>query len=66
MAQQLRARAKAAGGSATLFVAAQAHTKKSTAVFDPLMPPLDKIHQRLKAEFDPANIFGRNRLHLNL
>ena len=66
MAQQLRARAKAAGGSATLFAAAQAHTKKSTAVFDPLMPPLDKIHQRLKAEFDPANIFGRNRLHLNL
>ena len=66
MAQQLRARAKAAGGSATLFAAAQAHTKKSLAVFDPLMPPLDKIHQRLKAEFDPANIFGRNCLHLNL
>ena len=62
MAQQLRARAKAAGGSATLFVAAHAGARKSIAVFDPLKPPLNKIHQRLKAEFDPANIFGRNRL----
>ncbi len=61
-ARKLRATANAAGGSATLFVVAQADSKKSIAVFDPLKPPLDKIHQRLKAEFDPANIFGRNRL----
>ena len=61
-AQKLRAAANAAGGNATLFVAAHADSKKSIAVFDPLKPPLDTIHHRLKAEFDPANIFGRNRL----
>ena len=61
-AQKLRVAANAAGGSATLFVAANATSKNAIAVFDPLKPPLDKIHHRLKAEFDPANIFGRNRL----
>jgi glycolate oxidase FAD binding subunit len=62
-AQKLRAAAQSMGGNATLFVAAQAESKKVVAVFDPLKPPLDTIHQRLKAEFDPANIFGRNRLY---
>ena len=61
-AQKLRAAANAVGGSATLFVAAHADSKKSITVFDPLKPPLDAIHHRLKAEFDPANIFGRSRL----
>ena len=65
-AQKLRAAANAAGGNATLFVAAHADSKKSIAVFDPLKPPLDTIHHRLKAEFDPANIFGRNRLFPDL
>jgi glycolate oxidase FAD binding subunit len=65
-AQKLRAVANAAGGNATLFVAAQAGSKKSIAVFDPLKPPLDAIHYRLKAEFDPANLFGRNRLYPSL
>ena len=61
-AQKLREAANAAGGNATLFVAAPTDSKQSIAVFDPLKPPLDVIHQRLKAEFDPAGIFGRNRL----
>ncbi len=61
-AQQLRATANAVGGNATLFVAADAKSKNAIAVFDPLKPPLNTIHHRLKAEFDPANIFGRNRL----
>ncbi len=61
-AQKLRTAANAAGGNATLFVAVHADSKKSIAVFDPLKPPLDTIHHRLKAEFDPANIFGRNRM----
>ena len=65
-AQNLRAAANAAGGNATLFVAANADSKQSIPVFDPLKPPLDAIHHRLKAEFDPANIFGRNRLYLTL
>ncbi len=65
-AQKLRAAANAAGGNATLFVAAHTDSKKSIAVFDPLKPPLDTIHHRLKAEFDPANIFGRHRLFSDL
>ena len=65
-AQKLRAAANAAGGNATLFVAAPTDSKQSIAVFDPLKPPLDMIHQRLKAEFDPANIFGRHRLYKTL
>jgi glycolate oxidase FAD binding subunit len=28
-----------------------------------LKPPLGLIHQRLKAEFDPAGIFNRGRLY---
>ena len=65
-AQGLRAAANAKGGNATLFVAAKADSKKQIAVFDPLTQPLDAIHRRLKAEFDPANIFGRNRLFPDL
>ena len=61
-AQKLRAAANAAGGNATLFLAAHARSKSEIGVFDPLKPPLDAIHHRLKAEFDPSNIFGRNRL----
>ena len=61
-AQKLRALATAVGGNATLFVAAKVTSKDAIAGFDPLKPPLDTIHHRLKAEFDPANIFGRNRL----
>lgn len=61
-AQKLRAATNAVSGSATLFVAAQAASKNAIAVFDPLKPPLDAIHHRLKSEFDPANIFGRGRL----
>ena len=61
-AHKLRVAANGAGGNATLFVADPSHSKSAIAVFDPLKPPLDTIHYRLKAEFDPANIFGRNRL----
>jgi glycolate oxidase FAD binding subunit len=30
--------------------------------FEPLKPPLDRIHRRLKAEFDPAGILNPGRL----
>ncbi|MEN9378302.1 MAG: hypothetical protein RL710_3459, partial [Pseudomonadota bacterium] len=26
-------------------------------------PPIDRIHEQLKAEFDPAGIFNRGRLY---
>jgi glycolate oxidase FAD binding subunit len=64
-ADQLRAVAKKVGGNATLFIADYACLSVVSATFDRfpgLVPPLDTIHLRLKAEFDPANIFNRGRL----
>jgi len=59
----LRAAAQAAGGYATLFMLPDAHPATSAARFDPLKPPLDRIHRELKKQFDPAGIFNRGRLH---
>ena len=59
----LRKTAEQVGGFATLFIAAHAATTGATSRFTPLKPPLDRIHQRLKAEFDPAGIFNRARLY---
>ena len=50
------------GGSATLFVAAQADDPHAQSRFSPLAPALKLIHQRLQAEFDPAGIFDADRL----
>jgi len=61
-AQRLRAVAAAAGGHATLFVAGQPALTGATARFDPIKPPLDRIHRELKREFDPAGIFNPGRL----
>ena len=68
----LRAAALQAGGHATLFrLAAQGqsagHSKDSNdrtplPHFAPLNPTLNTLHHRLKAEFDPANVFNRDRL----
>jgi glycolate oxidase FAD binding subunit len=35
-------------------------------VFTPLTAPVAAIHQRLKAQFDPAGIFNRGRLYPDL
>ena len=59
----LRALAQAAGGHATLFIAASAHKQDDTARFDTLKPPLDRIHRELKREFDPAGVFNPHRMH---
>jgi glycolate oxidase FAD binding subunit len=56
-AAQIRARAAALGGHATLFRGGERRD-----VFAPLPPPLAEIHRRLKAEFDPAGIFNRGRM----
>jgi len=58
--------AGAAGGSASLFIAARTKPAGATARFDSIKPPLDQIHQRLKKEFDPAGILNRGRLYPNL
>jgi len=62
-AAQLRRSAAEVGGSATLFRAPDGSDTGATLRFDPLKPPLDRIHQRLKAEFDPAGIFNPGRLY---
>lgn len=60
-APQVRARAAALGGHATLFRGGE-----RTAVFTPLAPPLAAIHRRLKAAFDPAGIFNPGRMYPDL
>ena len=59
----LRQAAAAAGGSATIFISPKAINKAAKGIFDPLKAPLDLIHKRLKAEFDPAGVFNRSRLY---
>ncbi len=63
---QLRQAASQAGGSATIFVAANAINTGATGRFDALNPALATIHRRLKAEFDPAGIFNPGRMVLTL
>lgn len=62
-AQRLRDAAAAVGGTATLFIAGGARSERAEGRFDPLKPPLDRIHRQLKKEFDPAGIFNRGRLY---
>jgi glycolate oxidase FAD binding subunit len=61
-AAALRQAAADAGGYATLFRANNDPSTLETPRFEPLKAPLDRIHQRLKAEFDPAAIFNHGRL----
>lgn len=59
---RLRAAARSAGGHATLFIAGSPDSRRAAGPFSTLLPPLDLIHRRLKAEFDPAGIFNPGRL----
>jgi glycolate oxidase FAD binding subunit len=61
-AKRIRAAVRAAGGSTTLFIASCADSMPATPRFDAQNEPLKTIHQRLKAEFDPAGIFNPGRL----
>jgi glycolate oxidase FAD binding subunit len=61
-AAAVREAAARAGGHATLFRGGD----KSQGVFAPLAPAVLKLHQGLKAAFDPAGIFNRGRLHPQL
>jgi len=60
-ADEIRRRAAACGGHATLFRGGERHD-----VFAPLAAPIAAIHKRLKAEFDPAGIFNRGRMYPDL
>ena len=64
-AAAIRTAARQAGGNASVFIANYVYPTRENTLFhyqEALRPPLDTIHRRLKAEFDPAGIFNRNRL----
>jgi len=60
---ELRKVAAQVAGSATLFRASGAQPSSMSGRFDALTPVLEKIHQGLKNEFDPARILNRGRLY---
>jgi len=64
-ADRVRAAALAAGGHATLFRPAAGSTRQAPC-FARLDPVIAGIHRRLKAEFDPANLFNPGRLYADL
>jgi glycolate oxidase FAD binding subunit len=57
----VRERANAIGGHATLIRATQT-LRETVDVFHPLEPALAALSSRVKASFDPADIFNRGRL----
>ena len=61
-ADEVRAAARDAGGSATLFRAAD----KACGAFAPLSPTLAGLHRRIKSEFDPSGIFNPGRMYAEL
>ena len=66
---ELQQAATALNGSAMLYRAqnsAQSSPLTNTSVFSPLDAMTLKLHQRLKAEFDPKGIFNPGRLHAAL
>jgi glycolate oxidase FAD binding subunit len=58
-AAEIRARAQALGGHATLFRGGE----RGAGVFTPLSSGLSEIHHRLRAQFDPAGIFDAQRMY---
>ena len=58
----IRHRVAAVGGHVTVFRG----SIPNEDIFQPMSAPLMAIHRRLKASFDPKNIFNRGRLYANL
>ena len=58
-AAQVRTAAERAGGHAALFRGGD----RTGAVFHPLAPAVRKLHERVKAAFDPAGIFNPGRMY---
>lgn len=60
-AAAIRARAAAVGGHATLLRATEAE-RSQHGTYHALTPGVAAIHRRLKAEFDPNNLFNPGRM----
>lgn len=60
--EAIRAAAANVGGSAMLY-RAPAEMKARVGAFAPLAAPLMKLHQNLKAAFDPQGLFNPGRLY---
>ena len=58
----IRHHVELAGGHVTVFRGGDQDDK----IFQPLPVPLMTIHQRLKASFDPQNIFNRGRMYAEI
>jgi glycolate oxidase FAD binding subunit len=58
-AHKIRSTVTAVGGHATLFRGGD----KGCGVFQPLAPAIARIHQRLKAAFDPSGVFNPGRMY---
>ncbi len=57
--EEIRAAVSRVGGHATLY----RHGDRAGEVYHPLSGPLLKLHQRLKASFDPKGILNRGRIY---
>ncbi|KQV51064.1 MULTISPECIES: glycolate oxidase subunit GlcE [unclassified Duganella] len=62
-ADDIRRVTAAAGGHATRYRVASEDLGAGVGAFHPLAPAIARIHQRLKAAFDPAGIFNRGRMY---
>ena len=65
-AESLRATARKAGGSATLFIAAYAYESPPVARFALNNPAEAEIQSRLKSSFDPKGIFNPRRMFADM
>ncbi|MDH5323913.1 MAG: glycolate oxidase subunit GlcE [Gammaproteobacteria bacterium] len=59
----VRAAVESEGGHATLFSGKQAYADTEVEIFHPLPQHLLRLHQRLKATFDPDGILNRGRMY---
>ncbi|WP_426169117.1 glycolate oxidase subunit GlcE [Pseudoduganella sp. R-34] len=63
VAEDIRRVAAAAGGHATRYRVASEDLGAGVGAFHPLAPAIARIHERLKAAFDPAGIFNCGRMY---
>ena len=62
-AEEIRRAVAAAGGHATRYRVESEEMGAGVGAFHPLAPALARIHQRIKAAFDPAGIFNCGRMY---